>query len=159
MADIFVWTFGDPVLVQAMRVPHSPSDPAGGQKGSEMTAVVAAELEGGLVASLRTTWDYPAVDLPPVLEGAGVTCKIVCEGGVLFTPDPASESRAAFYAVGKKEPLLLEMPKVEGELSQVVSSIEHGREFPITGVEGRRSVAFIEAALDSISRRTGVKPR
>jgi hypothetical protein len=42
LADFFVWTFGAPILVQALRVPDSPSDPETGQPGDEMAAVVNA---------------------------------------------------------------------------------------------------------------------
>jgi len=158
LADIFLWTFGDPVLVQAMRVANSPSDPPGGRRGSEMTGVVTAELEAGVIVSFQATWDHPKVKLPPGANGGGMSCTIVCEGGVLLAPDQAQEHPAVFYPSGQKAPVLLEMPEIKPELSQVVSSVENGEEFPVTGREGRRSVAFVEAALDSIATRTGVVP-
>jgi len=157
-ADFFVWSFGDPVVVQAMRLRNSPSDPAGGERGSEMTGFVTAELEGGVIVSIQATWDYPEVKLPPAVGVGGISCRIVFEGGVLLAPDRVQGHPAVFYPAKGDGPVLLEMPEIEPELSQVVSSVEKGREFPVTGLEGRRSVAFIEAALDSITTGRGVVP-
>lgn len=158
-ADFFAWTFGDPLRVQAMRLAKSPSDPAGGQRGSEMTGFITAELKGGVVVSIQATWDYPEAKLPPALDDKGFSCRIVCERGVLLVADHTQGGRPAFYSTESDEPIPLEMPDVEPELSQVVSSAEKRDEFPVSGREGRRSVAFIEAALDSIASGRAVTPR
>ncbi len=158
-ADFFIWTFGDPVLVQGMRLAHSPSDPDSGRRGSEMTGFVTAEMTGSVVVSIQATWDYPQVKLPPGINDVGLSCRIVCEGGVLVAPDNVEGRPAVFYPGKGRGPVLVDMPEVEPELSQVVSSAEKREEFPITGREGRRSVALIEAALDSIATRRAVSPR
>ena len=158
-ADFFIWTFGEPVLVQGMRMPDSPSDPDGGRRGSEMTGFVTAEMTGGVVVSIGATWDYPQMKLPPGINDMGLSCRIVCEGGVVVTPDNIQGRPAVFYPAKGRAPVFLDMPKVEPELSQVVSSAERRGEFPVTGREGRRSVAFIQAALDSIATGRAINPR
>jgi len=159
VADILAWTFGDPVLVQAMRSPRSPTDPPNGKRGSEMTALVTAELEGGVVVAMQATWDHPQAKLPPALSSDGIVCRVVCEDGVIVAPDRVLGHPVVFYPAGGGAPVYVEIPNVEPEIAQVVSAAEERREFPVTGREGRRSVAFVEAALDSIAARTGVAPR
>lgn len=159
LADIFAWIFGDPLKVQAMRVPNSPSDPAGGHRGSEMSVLVMAEMPAGVIASIQTTWDFPQVRLPSQFRMGGVCAQIICEDGVLLTPDPVQDYPVTFYARGKETPERIALPTVEPELTQVVDAMERGDDFPLSGREGRRAVAFAEAALDAIEQGIGIRPR